>query len=83
MIAIILKGLQGPITVHGAEYNGVMTAWESMLSDEQIAAIATYERSSWGNTGSAVTPAQVAAVRAAQASRTTAWTVEELQAAIP
>jgi mono/diheme cytochrome c family protein len=54
-----------------------------MLSDDQIAAIATYERSSWGNTGSAVTAAQVAEVRAAHASRTAAWTIQELEAAIP
>jgi mono/diheme cytochrome c family protein len=83
MIAIILKGLTGPITVKDVEYNGIMAAHEALLSDEEIAAIATYERSSWGNTGSAVTAAQVAEVRAAVASRTTAWTVAELEAAVP
>jgi mono/diheme cytochrome c family protein len=82
MIAIVLKGLQGPVTVKGTEFNSVMAPWES-LSDEQIAAITTYERSSWGNTQSAVTPAMVAAVRAKVASRTTQWTIEELEAAIP
>jgi mono/diheme cytochrome c family protein len=83
MIAIILKGLTGPVTVNNVEYNGIMAAHEQMLSDEQIAAIATYERSSWGNTGSAVTAAQVAEVRTMTASRTTAWTVAELEAAVP
>lgn len=82
MVAIILKGLTGPVTVNNVEYNGIMAPFES-LSDDQIAAIATYERSSWGNTGSAVTPAQVAEVRSMTASRTTAWTVAELEAAIP
>lgn len=83
LIAIVLKGLTGPVTVKGVEYNGVMTAHEGMLSDDQIAAIATYERSSFGNNASAVTPAQVAAVRAAHASRAGAWTIAELEAAIP
>ncbi|MEK6806556.1 MAG: cytochrome c oxidase subunit II [Pseudomonadota bacterium] len=33
------------------------------LSDENLAAVLTYERTSWGNKGGAVTPAQVAAAR--------------------
>lgn len=33
------------------------------LSDEEIAAVATYERTSWGNKGSVVQPSQVAALR--------------------
>ncbi|HPF62136.1 MAG TPA: cytochrome c [Gemmatimonadales bacterium] len=82
MIAIVLKGLQGPVTVKGMEYNGMMAPWES-LSDEQIAAITTYERSSWGNSAPAVTTEMVAAVRAKVADRTTSWTMAELEAAIP
>jgi nitrite reductase (NO-forming)/hydroxylamine reductase len=82
-IAVILKGMQGPVTVKGTEYNNMMTPFETLLSDEQIAAIATYERTSWGNTGGAVTAAQVAEVRAAHAGRTTPWTYAELTAAIP
>lgn len=77
-IAVILKGLTGPVTIKGQEYNSVMAPWES-LSDEQIAAIATYERSSWGNNTSAVTPEQVATIRAKIASRTSSWTIEELE----
>jgi mono/diheme cytochrome c family protein len=82
MIAIVLKGLQGPVQVKGMEYNGMMSPWES-LSDEQIAAITTYERSSWGNSAPAVTPEMVAAVRTKVADRTTSWTIAELEAAIP
>lgn len=81
-LAIMIHGLQGPVTVKGATYNSVMAAWGS-LSDAQLAAIATYERSSWGNTAGAVTEAQVAEVRQMTAARTTAWTIEELEAAIP
>ncbi len=79
-IAIVLHGMQGEITVKGQKFNNVMAPWAS-LSDAQIAAILTYERSSWGNTAAAVTAEQVAAVRAATASRTTPWTPDEVKAA--
>lgn len=79
-IAIILHGLQGEITVGGQKFNNVMAPW-SQLSDAQIAAILTYERSSWGNTSAAVSPEDVAAVRAATASRSGAWTMAELKSA--
>lgn len=79
-IAIILHGMQGEIEVKGAKYNNVMAPWAS-LSDAQIAAILTYERSSWGNSASAVTAEQVAAVRAKTASRTTPWTPDEVKSA--
>jgi len=50
------------------------------MDDQQIADMPSYVRSSWGNTASAVTAADVARVRAAYASRTSAWTAAELQA---
>jgi len=77
-IKIVLHGLQGPVTVAGAQFNSVMAPWGGTLSDDEIAAALSYERSSFGNSAGAVTAAQVAAVRAATASRTTAWTAKEL-----
>ncbi len=82
LIATILKGMVGPITIKGTEWNSVMAPWEH-LTDEQIAAITTYERSSWGHNAPAVTPEKVAEVRASVASRTTSWTIEELEATVP
>ena len=79
-IAIVLHGLQGPLTVHGTTYNGQMAAW-GQFSDDDIAATLTYVRSSWGNAAPAVTAAEVAAVRAATAGRTTPWTWDELSKA--
>ena len=79
-IAIVLHGLQGEITVKGKKYNGAMTAWGGMMSDDDIAATLTYVRSSWGNRAPAVTPAQVRAVRTKTASRTTPWTPAEVRA---
>jgi mono/diheme cytochrome c family protein len=83
MIMIVLKGLQGPVTVNGVEYNGIMTPFQDILTDDQIASILTYERASFGNTGSAVTAEQVAAIRAQYADKTDSWTIESLEAAMP
>lgn len=57
LIRIILQGYDAR-----AEY-GVMAPFADMLSDEEIAAIATHERSSWGNKAPAVTPEEVKKVR--------------------
>ena len=64
LIRIQLRGLVGPIIVTGKEYNfvGGMAAQASQ-SDEQIAAVITYIRNSFGNKASAATPEQVAALR--------------------
>lgn len=64
LILIQLRGLAGPITVKGVEYNfpaGMMPM--AYQTDEQIAAVLTYIRNSFGNKGSAVTAEQVAALR--------------------
>jgi mono/diheme cytochrome c family protein len=82
-IAIVLHGMQGEVTVKGAKYNSVMTPWAAMFSDQEIANVVTYIRSQWGNKASAVTPAQVAAVRTATKARKTQWTEAELKKAYP
>jgi mono/diheme cytochrome c family protein len=64
LIRIQLRGLVGPITVAGKEYNmpGGMAAL-NFQTDEQIAGVLTYIRNSFGNKASAVKPEQVAALR--------------------
>jgi mono/diheme cytochrome c family protein len=64
LIRIQLRGLNGPITVAGKEYNfAVGMAAMSYQTDEQIAAVLTYIRNNFGNKASAVKPEQVAALR--------------------
>lgn len=58
---IVLNGLSGEITVGGTTYNGVMPP--VALSDVEVAAVITYERSSWGNDYGACLPADVAGVK--------------------
>ncbi len=42
---------------------GIMPAFGPKLSDQQIAAVATYVRNSWGNRFGAIAPDQVAKMR--------------------
>ena len=79
VIRAVLNGLQGPITVHGQNFNNVMVPWNS-LSDEDVAAVITYVRQNkeWGNTASAVTPDRVKAVREKIKAHPAAFTADEL-----
>lgn len=64
LIRIQLRGLEGPITVAGKEYNfPAGMAALNYQNDEQIAAVLTYIRNSFGNKASAVKPEQVEALR--------------------
>jgi len=64
LIRIQLRGLQGPITVKGQTYTfAAPMAPLSYQTDEQVAAVLTYVRNSFGNKASAVTPEQVKAFR--------------------
>ena len=62
VIATVLYGNEGPITVNDVRYNGVMPGF-AYLTDEEVAAVVTYINGSWGNDFPPVSPAGVAAVR--------------------
>lgn len=63
VIHIVKNGLSGKISVNGTTYNGQMPPWKGTLSDNDIAAVITYVRSSWGNHASAVTASQVTSTK--------------------
>jgi mono/diheme cytochrome c family protein len=69
-IRILLGGKEGDI--------GLMPPLGTMLNDEQIAAVLTYVRREWGQTGTAIDPGVVSVVRKATAGRPRPWTNEEL-----
>lgn len=80
LYAIMLHGLQGPLTVEGGSYGTQqMPGWGTALSDEKIAAVMTYIRGSWGNKSAPVKPADVTAARAKDASHSDAYTADELK----
>lgn len=78
VVRIILNGLTGPIDVEGESFTAEMPPWGPSLKDEEIAAVATYVRSSWGNAAAPVSAATVARLRAEHASRKKPWTAKEL-----
>lgn len=68
--AILLHGINGPITVKGQSYQGAMPAFAASLGDAEIAAVLTYVRSQWGNAAAPLSAATVAEARTQHASRT-------------
>ena len=69
VVAIVLHGISGTLTVKGSKYNGVMPAFGPQLQDAEVAAVLTHVRTSWGNSAAPVTAAEVAAVRKDTAAR--------------
>ena len=65
LVRLLLNGMQGPLEVEGEAYNGIMILPPPALTDEQVAAVLTYVRQHFGNDAEAVTPDEVATVRAA------------------
>jgi mono/diheme cytochrome c family protein len=79
LIRIVLNGLQGPLTVKGQTYPGVaMIPWRDVLSDEEIAAVLTYARRTWGGGAGHVTKEVVLRIRDATRARQGYWTEAEL-----
>lgn len=63
LISIVLKGMTDRVEIDGDSYSNNMPPHND-LTDQQIADVLTYVRNSFGNRASAVTIAQVKAVRA-------------------
>ncbi len=62
LIRMQLRGLTGEITVKGQTYNSVMPPM-AYQTDEQVAAVLTYVRNTFGNSAAAVSPEEVAEYR--------------------
>ncbi|MCK9510979.1 MAG: cytochrome c [Pigmentiphaga sp.] len=77
LIQIILHGVQGPLTVGGAEYNGLMPHFHDKFSDQELAAIVNHIRTSFGNSAPKTDAAYVAQVREASKDQTTPWKGDE------
>jgi mono/diheme cytochrome c family protein len=80
VVNAVLHGLTGPID--GTTYTDVMVPMGTN-DDDWIAAVASYVRAGFGNSGSIISPLDVARVRAAAANRKAMWKVEELEATLP
>lgn len=76
LASIMLYGLMGEIRVNGATYNGVMLPL-GQLKNEELAAIASYVRTSWGNSASPIEPAVFQKMREKWGTRSQ-FKIEEL-----
>ncbi len=88
LIKLTLHGLWGPIQVAGRQFapaGGVppMTAVGMFYTDEEIAAVLTYVRNSWGNDASVVDEADVARIREETRLRKKFYSPDELLAEHP
>ncbi|WP_425571372.1 PVC-type heme-binding CxxCH protein [Novipirellula rosea] len=88
LIKMALHGVWGKMTVNGKTFDpsrGVppMTAFRSLLKDEELAAVLTFVRNTWGNQSSPVSAASVKKVREQTSDRSTFWKPEELLAEHP
>ena len=63
LIKIVLNGFNEDVEINGETYSNSMASHD-FLKDQEIADVLTYVRNSFGNKASAITPAQVQAVRA-------------------
>ena len=61
---ILLHGVTGELTVAGTAYQGSMPSFKQ-LGDAELAAVASYVRSEWGNGAAPVKPETIAAERKA------------------
>jgi len=69
-VRIVLNGKEGTV--------GLMPPLGAAFDDEQVAAVLTYVRREWDQTGSPIDAATVKDIRAQTAGRTRPWTADEL-----
>jgi cytochrome c oxidase subunit 2 len=81
LLGILLRGLNGPITVKGGAYNSAaMQGFGAQMKPRELAGVLTYIRQSWGNKGGEISEAQVAAAKKAFADKVGAFTEAEIKA---
>jgi mono/diheme cytochrome c family protein len=68
-IRIVLFGLEGEVSVKGSRFDNKMPAFQDKLSSDEIAAVLSHVRASWGNRAPAVTPAEVDTLRKTTGTR--------------
>lgn len=80
LIKLTLNGLLGPIEVEGKSYPGLvpMTPFGDMLDNDELAAVLTYVRNSFGNQASAISSRQIEEVRLATQGKQGFYSPEEL-----
>lgn len=74
---VLLHGMEGVVVVDGNTFNIAMPA-APLNDDDEVAAVMTFVRRSFGNNAGAVSPKTVARIREETKSREKSWTAREL-----
>ncbi len=80
LIKLTLYGLMGPLEVNGKKYDGQvpMTPFGGLLKDDELAAVLTFVRNSFGNEAAPIQAADVQNVRAKNPGRMMLYQTEDL-----
>jgi mono/diheme cytochrome c family protein len=80
LIKLVLKGIMGPMELNGVKYEGQvpMTPFGGLMNDQEIAAVLTYVRNSFGNKATPINAAKVKAIRAATANKLDLYNTTQL-----
>lgn len=88
LVALVIKGYTGPITVKGVPYNNILIAVDTQFpilkENAKLADVLNYIRTAWSNKAdAAITPDFIQKVRDEFKDRTTAWNAEDMAKAFP
>ena len=88
LVALVIKGYMGPITVKGVNFNNILIAVDTQFpilkENAKLADVLNYVRTAWSNKAdAAITPDFVQKVRDEFKDRTTPWNADDLAKAFP
>jgi putative heme-binding domain-containing protein len=85
LIKLTLKGMFGPLDLDGKKYPGQvpMTPFGGLLSDEDVSAVLTYVRNSFGNKSATIPASKIKEVREATKDKLDFYTPGELMGEKP
>jgi len=88
LVALVLKGYTGPITVKGVNYNNILIAVDTQFpilkENAKLADVLNYIRTAWSNKAdTAITPDFIQKIRDEFKDRTAPWNAEDMAKAFP
>ena len=88
LVALVIKGYTGPITVKGVNFNNILIAVDMQFpilkENAKLADVLNYIRTAWSNKAdTAITPDFVQKIRDEFKDRTTPWNAADLEKAFP
>ncbi len=88
LVALVIKGYTGPITVKGVNFNNILIAVDMQFpilkENAKLADVLNYIRTAWSNKAdAAITPDFIQKIRDEFKDRTTPWNAEDLAKAFP